>query len=142
MQYAPSSARRINQAAKSNLISRIRLAALPFTDWAIALLSSTLLVLSFPDFDLWPLAAVGLVPLLVVIAARPRPWRAFLLGWLTGTVFFYGSCHWLTFSMVHYGGIPQPLAYLLLLPIPMLVGLFPAVFALLLARSIGKWRHV
>jgi apolipoprotein N-acyltransferase len=139
MQDAASSAPRINQALRFSPASRLRSALLPLTDWAIALVSSALLVLAFPNFNFWPLAAVGLVPLLLVIAARPNPWRAFLLGWLTGTVFFYGSCHWLTFSMVHYGGIPQPLAYLLLLPIPMLVGIFPAVFALLLARSIGRW---
>ena len=92
------------------LISRIRAGARPFSDWLLALGSSLLLILAFPDFEIWPLSAVGLIPLLVVVARRPKPWRSFFLGWLTGTVFFYGSCYWLTFSMIHYGGIPTPLA--------------------------------
>jgi len=139
MQDAVSSATPINHASKSNLASRVRLAALPLTDWIGAVLSAALLILAFPNFELWPLAPVGLVPLLLVVAVRPHPWRSFLLGWLTGTVFFYGSCHWLTFSMVNYGGIPQWLAYILLLPIPLLVGLFPATFALVLARAVNRW---
>ncbi|MGI8734123.1 MAG: apolipoprotein N-acyltransferase [Pyrinomonadaceae bacterium] len=139
MEYAPSPATRVNDTLKLDLKSRVRLAALPLTDWLFALTSAILLILAFPDFDLWPLAAVALVPLLVVVATRPKPWRSFLLGWLAGTVFFYGSCHWLTFSMVHYGGISQWLAYLLLLPIPLVVGLFPAIFSLLLALAVNRW---
>lgn len=41
--------------------------------------------------------------------------------------------------MVHYGGIPKWLAYLLLVPIPLVVGLFPGIFALVVARSINRW---
>ncbi len=139
MQDAISSVTSVNHASKPNLASRLRLAAFPLTDWIGAVLSAVLLILAFPNFEFWPLAAVGLVPLLLVVAVRPRPWRSFLLGWLTGAVFFYGSCHWLTFSMVHYGGIPQWLAYILLLPIPLLVGLFPATFAFVLARAVNRW---
>lgn len=139
MHYAPSSAARVDGALKLNLASRVRLAALPLIDWGFALTSAILLILAFPDFDFWPLAAVALVPLLLVIATRPKPWRSFLLGWLAGTVFFYGSCHWLTFSMINYGGIPTVLAYLLLIPVPLVVGLFPGVFALVLAQAVRRW---
>ena len=121
------------------LTSRIRAWARPLTDWLAALASALLLILSFPDFDLWPLAAVGLVPLLLAVDKRPRPWRSFFLGWLTGTVFFYGTCYWLTFSMIHYGDIPTPVAYLVLLPVTLLVGLFPGIFALILARAVRHW---
>ncbi len=62
---------------------RVREAAKPFSDWLLALGSALLLILAFPDFELWPLAAVGLVPLLFVVAQRPKPWRSFFLGWLT-----------------------------------------------------------
>ncbi|MGH9971080.1 MAG: apolipoprotein N-acyltransferase [Pyrinomonadaceae bacterium] len=109
------------------------------TDWVAAIASSTFLVLSFPDFSFWPLAWVAFAPLLIVIGRNPAPRRAFLLGWLTGAVFFYGSCHWLTFSMVNYGGVPSWAAYLLLLPAPLIAGLFPAAFALILARAVRKW---
>jgi apolipoprotein N-acyltransferase len=109
------------------------------TDWAAALASSVLLILSFPNFGYWPLAWLALVPLLVVIGLRPVLRRSFLLGWFTGAVFFYGSCYWLTYSMVHYGGIPRWAAYLLLAPAPIIVGVFPGVFALALARAIRAW---
>ncbi|HLL14085.1 MAG TPA: apolipoprotein N-acyltransferase [Pyrinomonadaceae bacterium] len=101
---------------------------------ALAVLSAFLLILSFPDFNLWPLAWVGLVPLLVSIAAVERRRQAFALGWLWGALFFYGSCWWLTHSMIHYGGLPRPLAYALLVPVVLIVGLFPATFALALAH--------
>src|SRR5437868_61573 len=72
---------------------------------ALSVLSAALLILAFPDFNLWPLAWVGLVPLLVAIARSRSQWQAFLSGWLAGTVFFYGSCYWLTHAMIRYGGI-------------------------------------
>lgn len=107
---------------------------------AIALFSAVLLIVSFPNFNWWPLAWVGLVPLIAVLARSPQmPVRAFLLGWLAGTVFFYGSCYWLTYSMVRYGHIPAAVSYLLLLPGALVVGLFPAAFGLLLARFISRW---
>ena len=105
--------------------------------WAV--LSAALLALAFPDFGLWALAWVGLVPLLFVVAARPRAPQAFALGWLTGTLFFYASCHWLTFPMIHYAGIPAFVAYPLLFPATLVAGLFPALFALALARLCARW---
>ncbi|HEY0407929.1 MAG TPA: apolipoprotein N-acyltransferase [Pyrinomonadaceae bacterium] len=109
------------------------------TEAALAVLSAALLVFSFPDFNLWPLAWVALVPLLMAVARRPRQGRAFLSGWLMGTLFFYGSCYWLTHAMTRYGGIPSWAAFLLLVPAPLIAGLFPALCALLLARAVGRW---
>jgi apolipoprotein N-acyltransferase len=105
--------------------------------WAAA--SALLLALAFPDFGLWPLAWVGLAPLLYVVARRPSPPQAFVLGLLTGTLFFYASCYWLTYPMIHYAGIPAWLAYPLLLPLTAVGGLFPALFALALARLCRRW---
>jgi len=106
---------------------------------ALALSSSALLILSFPDFNLWPLAWVALIPLFIVVARRPGySGRAFLLGWITGTVFFFGSCYWLTYAMVRYGGLPSWIAYPLLVPGATVLGLFPALCCLLLARLIAR----
>jgi apolipoprotein N-acyltransferase len=58
------------------------------------------------------------------------------------TVFFFGSCYWLTYAMVRYGGIPVWIAYPLLIPGAMVLGLFPALCCLLLARLVvrrGAW---
>jgi apolipoprotein N-acyltransferase len=130
---------RANEGGDSSSPTHAWLRAYALTDGVAAIASSVLLILSFPNSGYWSLAWLGLVPLLVVIALRPSPRRSFFLGWLTGAVFFYGSCYWLTYSMIHYGGIPRWVAYLLLAPVPIFVGLFPGVFALVLARAIREW---
>ena len=121
------------------ITSTIRVDAPTLTEWAGSVLSAVLLVLSFPNFEIAALAWVGVVPLMVVVARRPAPLRALILGWTTGTLFFYVSCYWLTYSMIHYGGLPAVVAYLLLLPGAITVGLFPGLFALVLAVVIRRW---
>ena len=56
-----------------------------------------------------------------------------------GTVFFYGTCHWLTYSMIHYGGLPPVAAYLLVAPATIVVGLFPGLAIMLVALVIKRW---
>ena len=102
-------------------------------EWAAAALTALLLIVSFPNFDLSFFAWIALAPLMWVIAQDPSPRRALILGWAAGTAFFYGSCYWLTYSMIHYGGLPSIVAYLLLLPATLVVGIFPGLFALLLS---------
>jgi apolipoprotein N-acyltransferase len=104
-----------------------------------AIASALLLLLAFPDFDLWPLAWVALVPLLFAVASRPRTPQSFLTGWLAGTVFFYFSCHWLTFPMIRYAEIPAWLAHVLLLPAALAGGFFVGLFAAGLARACARW---
>jgi len=108
-------------------------------EWGAAAASALLLILSFPNFEFYPLAWIALVPLIVVIAKRPSLLRAFVLGWAVGTVFFYVTCYWLTYSMIHYGGLPTVLAYLLLIPGALVVGIFHGFFALIIALVIQKW---
>ena len=110
-------------------------------EWSAAGATALLLIFSFPNFEFFPLAWIALIPLLVVIAKHPSPRRAFLLGWLAGSVFFYATCYWLTYSMIHYGGLPTALAYVLLIPGALVVGAFPGLFALMLALSVKKWGH-
>ena len=98
-----------------------------------------LLVLAFPDFEIWPLAWISLVPLFVAIRLRPSVGRALMLGWLTGALFFYASCYWLTYPMIHYAGIPAWIAYALLLPGALIVGFFPALSAAVLAHLWSRW---
>ena len=111
-------------------------------EWGAAGATTLLLIFSFPNFELYPLAWIALVPLLVVIARDPSPLKAFILGWATGSVFFYATCYWLTYSMIHYGGIPTVPAYLLLIPAALVVGVFHGFFALLAALAIRKWGHM
>jgi apolipoprotein N-acyltransferase len=108
-------------------------------EWSGSFATSLVLVLSFPNFELWYLAWIALVPVLFVVARRPSPFRALILGLTFGTCFFYASCYWLTYSMIHYGGLPKWLAYLLLLPAAMLVGVFPGLFLAVLAQLVKRF---
>ena len=116
--------------------SSLRAAVPTLVETSLAVVSAVLTIFSFPDFNLAFLAWAGLVPLLLAIVLTRTAPRAFLLGWLYGTIFFYGTCWWLTYPMIHYAHFSAWLAYpMLLMPI-MLVALFPAFFCSLLARVI------
>ena len=60
----------------------------------LALASAILLILSFPTFSLEFLAWVGLIPLFFVIENQ-KPFKAFLIAYLTGVLFFLGTVYWL-----------------------------------------------
>jgi apolipoprotein N-acyltransferase len=139
MQDVISTPPRTSTGRLSIFVSRARSEAPSLSECSATIISAALLILSFPDFNFWPLAWVGLVPLFLAVAHNPKPWRAFILGWLFGTIFFYGSCYWLTYSMVHFGGIPPLLAFVLLLPGAIVMGIFPALFAMVLARAVRRW---
>ena len=121
------------------ITSRARIEAPTRIEWTGALATAILLILSFPNLNLPFLAWLALLPLLAAVAYRPSRLRAFVLGWAAGSIFFYGSCYWLTYSMIHYGGLPSWVAYLLLAPIAATVGLFPALFGLLLANALKRF---
>ena len=53
-----------------------------------------LLLLSFPNYNLWPLAWVGFVPLFIVIRGKSRT-KAFLFSYITGIIFWFGTIYWL-----------------------------------------------
>lgn len=101
--------------------------------------SAVLLVLSFPSFEFWWLAWIGLVPLLFAVATTSRKRKAFILGLIWGVIFFYGTCWWLTYPMIHHAGMAPWLAYPLLL-LPVIFGsLFPAVTCVCIARLVNRF---
>jgi apolipoprotein N-acyltransferase len=130
------------QSTRKNFLQRITQIDIRNYEWGAAAASALLLILSFPNFEYFQLAWIGLVPLLVVIGRRPSPLRAFILGWAVGSVFFYVTCYWLTYSMIHYGGLPTALAYSLLIPGALVVGIFHGFFAALIALAIQKWGRI
>ena len=113
-----------------------------FPSWQnalLALLAAGLLILAFPDFEYWFLAWIALVPLMWAVERERSAWRSFLLGWLFGTAFFFGTCWWLTYAPIHYAAVPWPLAYLLIFVACLLSGLFPGLFAAILARLLKRF---
>jgi apolipoprotein N-acyltransferase len=124
---------------RRNIATLAHASAPTLAEVSLVAASALLAILSFPNFDLSSLAWVALVPLLVVMTLTRNGRRAFLLGWLWGVIFFYGSCWWLTYPMIHYGHISAWFAYpLLLLPVA-LVAVFPALFCVFLARLTDRF---
>ncbi len=94
---------------------------------ALAGLSGLLLAASFPAVDISVLAWFGLVPLMLSLRDR-SPRQAFMLGGLTGMVFFAATLSWIANPLRLYGHVP-------LLPAAVTVlfsaycALYPALFA-------------
>lgn len=114
-----------------------------FKNSVLAILSAILLILAFPDFDFWFLAWFALVPLFYAIdSEKESRIKSFVLGWIFGVSFFFGSCWWLTYAPINYGGVPTIIAYALLFGAASIVGFFPAIFSLifsLLLKRFGLW---
>src|SRR3954466_13747948 len=80
----------------------------------LALLSAILLILAFPDFEIWFLAWFALVPLLWAVEREKESVVASaILGWIFGVTFFFGTCWWLAYAPIHYAEFPAALAYFL-----------------------------
>ncbi len=94
----------------------------------LAVLSGVLLALSFPRFDLSPLAFGALVPLLVVLDGISSLQGTYL-GILAGLVCYLITIPWVVHTMGTYGGLPLPLSVLLLLALSLYLALYVGVFA-------------
>jgi apolipoprotein N-acyltransferase len=112
-----------------------------FFPYALALLSGLFLALSFPRWELFPLAWVAFIPLLFAVRNASST-QSFLIGWIAGLVYFAGTLSWVTISMTQYGKIPQPISYLLMLLLvaycAVYIGLFAAGTRLVLQRK-NRW---
>ncbi len=106
----------------------------------LALASAILLILAFPDFDFWILAWFALAPLMwAVEREKESTSRSFVLGWIFGTAFFFGTCWWLTYAPITYAAFPPILAYFLLFLVCLVAGLFPAAFAGILSVLLRRF---
>ena len=109
----------------------------------LAVLSSLLLTLAFPDFELWFLAWFALIPIFAAIDLEKDSFlRSFILGWICGTLFFFLTCWRLTFAPITYAKVPAVVAYILLFCATAAAGLFTGLFGGLFAvvlRRFGLW---
>jgi apolipoprotein N-acyltransferase len=127
------------QRRRPLFLTSIRESVPSLREFGLASSSAVLLVLSFPNFDLWWLAWIGLTPLLFALATTSRKRTAFVIGLIWGTIFFYGTCWWLTYPMVHFAGVAPWVAYpLLLLPV-LFVSVFPAVTCACIVRVVNRF---
>jgi len=124
--------------------------------WLLVGLSSLLQVLIFPLPGLYILSWVAFAPLIVaLLRARPagaleiegsvnlqaaKPGQAFLLAYISGTLWYAGTCYWIYDTMHQYGGLSKPLALLALFLFCLYLGLYHGLFGLLLSLLVGPGR--
>lgn len=112
----------------------------PFiSNLSLAIFSGLLLVFAFPDWSLWSLGWVGTAPLVMAVVRERRFWRSLLLGSVTGTIFYTGSSHWVTYSIHNYGDVPMWLCYIILVIFSLTLGVFTGVFAAVFAQAIKRF---
>lgn len=130
------------------LAARLRIAkVLPYqqsstpfvSNLSLAIGSGLLLVFAFPEWNLWSLAWVGPAPLLMAVAREQRFWRSALLGTITGTIFYLGTSHWITYSMHNYGGIALWLCYVISGVFALVLGLFTGLFSGVVALAVKRF---
>lgn len=101
--------------------------------WFAPPITGLLVALSFPDFDLFPLAWIALIPFLGFLLTRDSLFD-FLTGHFLATgVFFLILFYWIPGVISRYGGLPAPVSFLVYFSMVALMGL------LLLPASLGVW---
>jgi apolipoprotein N-acyltransferase len=125
--------------------------------WGLVLLSAGLQVLIFPLPGLYWLCWAAVAPLLVGIlrARAPKtlrlqlnghrqarlpatPWQGFVLGYVCGILWYLGTCYWVYGTMKQYGGVPAPIAVLILILAAMHEALYHGLFGFLVAVVAGR----
>ncbi|MGH9628274.1 MAG: apolipoprotein N-acyltransferase, partial [Bryobacteraceae bacterium] len=78
-----------------------------FLPYLLALLTGFLLVIIHPRFDLTLLAPFATTPLMMALGREGRPRYRFLLGYISGLVFWAGINYWIQFVMSVHGGLGE-----------------------------------
>ncbi|MBW2040121.1 MAG: apolipoprotein N-acyltransferase [Deltaproteobacteria bacterium] len=112
-------------------------------DYFWAALSGALLALSFPIFDLWPLAWFFLVPLFLCTRGKDGK-DAFFLGTFAGVIAYLGLLYWIVVAVHRYGNIPLFLAIPILLLLVLYLSLYWGGFAYLCSyfNKKGGWAQI
>jgi apolipoprotein N-acyltransferase len=124
--------------------------------WLLVVLSSLLQVLIFPLPGLYILSWVAFAPLIVaLLRARPvgvlemdgsvnlqaaTPGQAFVLAYISGILWYAGTCYWIFNTMHEHGGLSVPTALLALFLFCLYLGLYHGLFGLLLSVLVGPGR--
>jgi apolipoprotein N-acyltransferase len=120
--------------------SRLRKNLLHPASAVLAIVSAILLILAFPGFEYWFLAWFALVPLFFAVEREKNSAvKSFLVGWVFGVVFFFGSCWWLTFAPINYAAMPPLLVYFFLFCACAVVGILPGIFAALFSILLKRF---
>src|SRR5229473_5344213 len=122
--------------------------------WLLTILSAILQVVIFPLPNLYWLSWIAVAPLLIAIlrGRRPQtlqlqgaerflpasPMQGFLLGYVSGILWYCGNCYWIYSTMKQYGGINALGAAGLLILFCLYLGLYHGLFGLIIAWLAGS----
>ena len=130
------------------------------TAWLLALLSGVLQILIFPLPGLYWLSWIAFAPLLVAIlhtreadvlqlfdspGVKRVPGnfgQGFLLAYVSGIIWYAGTCYWVYDTMHHYGGLDPATALGVLLLFCLYLALYHGFFGGLLALVASKQAQV
>ena len=119
--------------------------------WVLACVSGVLQVLIFPRPALYIFSWVALAPLIYAILkcreqdatlvlddggeflAPATAWQGFLLGYVSGVIWYLGSNYWIFYVMHVYGNIGVPMSVLLQVMYALYLALYHGLFGFLLA---------
>ncbi len=121
---------------------------IPPRAWILALLSGVLQVLVFPKPNLYFLSWVAMVPLLYALlrgrggegelfdsegrSLRPFTiWQGFLIAWVSGVLWYVGTCYWIYPVMNGYGRLSAPVATLITAAYCIIMGMHHGAFGAL-----------
>jgi apolipoprotein N-acyltransferase len=104
---APATEKRPHSAAAEGAITPLP----ALKAYGLAFLCGFLYFVSFPGIDVWPLALVALVPLIVALRGQ-SPRRALGLGWMAGFTMTMFGFYWLLEMLQIFSGFPVPLCVL------------------------------
>ncbi|MDP9150190.1 MAG: apolipoprotein N-acyltransferase [Myxococcota bacterium] len=108
--------------------------------YAAAVLSGLLYWLAFAGMDVWPLAFVAWVPLLLAMH-RQAARRAALLAWVTGTTMNVAGFFWLQQFLQTFSGFPAPICFTFVLLVCAYQGGRIALLGWLYGRGTARgWR--
>jgi apolipoprotein N-acyltransferase len=105
--------------------------------WGAAALSGVLQILPFPiagPIPVWRtvFAWISLAPLLWALTQEQRGkrpwWEMAAVGYVSGFVWYMGSCYWIYQTMHLYGGLDKPIAVGILILFSLYLGLYHALF--------------
>jgi len=127
-----------------------------YSAWLLVLLSSLLQILVFPLPGLYVFSWVAFAPLVVaILRARPAgplevdgatylraatPWQAFLLAYVSGVLWYAGTCYWIYDTMHEHGGLSVGAAALALFLFCLYLALYHGLFGLMLGLATGPGR--
>ena len=111
-------------------------------DFISAGFSSLLLILAFPNYNFWPFAWFGMIPLFIAIHNK-TPLQSFWLGWAQGILFYLGTLSWIINTMVNYGRLPLSVSIFLLIVLALYLGAYTGLFCFFLScfshPKVHKW---